>query len=117
MKEAIKRGIKTTVVDRNDNFISLERGGKKEYVKQATKTSKDSYITVLIMENKVVTKKVLAENNIKVPNGKEFTNIEEAKLNIDDFIQKQINNKMFLIKIIIMVKQRLNSVLCSSQSY
>ena len=88
MKEAIKRGIKTTVVDRNDNFISLERGGKKEYVKQATKTSKDSYITVLIMENKVVTKKVLAENNIKVPNGKEFTNIEEAKLNIDDFIGK-----------------------------
>ena len=88
MKEAIKRGIKTTVVDRNDNFISLERGGRKEYVKQATKTSKDSYITVLIMENKVVTKKVLAENNIKVPNGKEFTNIEEAKLNIDDFIGK-----------------------------
>lgn len=88
MKEAIKRGIKTKVVDRNDNFISLERGDKKEYVKQATKTSKDNYITVLIMENKVVTKKVLDENSIKVPKGKEFTNIEEAKLNIDDFIGK-----------------------------
>lgn len=88
MKEAIKRGIKTKVVDRNDNFISLERWDKKEYVKQATKTSKDNYITVLIMENKVVTKKVLEENNIRVPEGKEFTNIEEAKLNIYDFIGK-----------------------------
>ncbi|MDO4535647.1 MAG: bifunctional glutamate--cysteine ligase GshA/glutathione synthetase GshB [Clostridium perfringens] len=88
MKEAIKRGIKTKVVDRNDNFISLEKGDIKEYVKQATKTSKDNYITVLVMENKVVTKKVLDENNIKVPKGKEFTNIEEAKLNIDDFVGK-----------------------------
>ena len=88
MKEAIKRGIKTKVVDRNDNFISLEKGHIKEYVKQATKTSKDNYITVLVMENKVVTKKVLDENNIKVPKGKEFTNIDEAKLNIDDFVGK-----------------------------
>lgn len=88
MKEAIKRGIKTKVVDKNDNFISLEKDGKKEYVKQATKTSKDNYITVLIMENKVVTKKVLNENNIRVPKGKEFTNIDEAKSNIDEFIGK-----------------------------
>ena len=29
---------------------------KIEYVKQATKTSKDTYVSVLIMENKTVTK-------------------------------------------------------------
>ena len=54
MKEAIKRGIKTDIVDRSENFISLTKGEKVEYVKQATKTSKDNYVTVLIMENKTV---------------------------------------------------------------
>ena len=50
MKEAIKRGIIVKVIDRNDNFISLENKGIKQYIKQATKTSVDNYITVLMME-------------------------------------------------------------------
>lgn len=78
MKEAIKRGIKVNVLDKTENFISLKRDNKTEYVKQATKTSKDNYVTVLIMENKSVTKKVLSENNIKVPEGIEVNSIEEA---------------------------------------
>ena len=57
IKSAIKRGIKFEIVDRTENFITLSKEGKKEYVKQATKTSKDSYITMLIMENKIVSKK------------------------------------------------------------
>ena len=61
MKESIKRGITVNIVDRGENFISLKKGDKIEYVKQATKTSKDTYVSVLIMENKTVTKKVLAE--------------------------------------------------------
>ena len=59
------------------NIIQLEE--KVEYVKQATKTSKDSYITALIMENKLVTKDILMENNIRVPKGKDYENIDEAK--------------------------------------
>ena len=39
VKEAIARGVKVTVVDRSDNFILLERDGRGEYVKQATRTS------------------------------------------------------------------------------
>ena len=78
MKEAIKRGIKTEVIDRSENFISLKRGDKTEYVRQATKTSKDTYISVLIMENKSVTKKVLRDHNIKVPEGVEVNSIEEG---------------------------------------
>lgn len=69
MKEAILRGIKIEVLDRSDNFIALKRGSHIEYVKQATKTSKDSYMTMLIMENKTVTKKVLERAGICVPNG------------------------------------------------
>ena len=90
MKEAIKRGIKTELIDRSDNFISLTKDNKIEYVKQATKTSKDNYITVLAMENKVVTKKILQINDIKVPDGSEFDNIDDAISEIDNFINKPI---------------------------
>ena len=90
MKEAIKRGIKVDVLDRSENFISLKKCDKKEYVVQATKTSKDNYATILIMENKVVTKKVLEDNYIRVPKGEEYTSIEEAKVKSDKFIGKPI---------------------------
>ena len=90
MKESIKRGIKTEVIDRSDNFISLTKNNKIEYIKQATKTSKDNYVTVLAMENKVVTKKILQKHSIKVPNGSEFDNIDDAISEIYNFINKSI---------------------------
>lgn len=76
--DSMKHGIEYEVLDRRDNFISLTKGDHVEYVKQATKTSKDAYITALIMENKLVTKKVLEKNNIKVPKGGYYENIEDA---------------------------------------
>ncbi|MBX9136944.1 MULTISPECIES: bifunctional glutamate--cysteine ligase GshA/glutathione synthetase GshB [unclassified Clostridium] len=90
MKESIKRGITVNVVDRSENFISLKKDEKIEYVKQATKTSKDTYVSVLIMENKTVTKKVLAEKGVKVPRGEEFNTIEEAKIKAHKYINKPI---------------------------
>ena len=79
MLDSVKRGIKVEVLDRNENFISLSYMGKTKYVKQATKTSKDSYSTVLVMENKVVTKKVLEQAGIKVPMGAVYDKLEAAK--------------------------------------
>lgn len=90
MKESIKRGITVNVVDRSENFISIKKDEKIEYVKQATKTSKDTYVSVLIMENKTVTKKVLAEKGVKVPKGEEFNNIEDAKIKARNYINKPI---------------------------
>lgn len=90
MKESIKKGITVNVIDRSDNFISLSKGSKIEYIKQATKTSKDNYVTVLMMENKVVTKKVLEKGNIKVPKGTEFNSLKEAISEIDEFINEPI---------------------------
>ncbi len=90
MKESIKRGIQVSILDRSDNFISLKSGRNIEYVKQATKTSKDNYISVLIMENKTVTKKILANKGIRVPKGKEFYSMEEAKKSIHYFINNPI---------------------------
>ncbi|OOM76455.1 glutathione biosynthesis bifunctional protein GshAB [Clostridium puniceum] len=90
MKEAIKRGIKVEILDKSENFISLKKNDKIEYVKQATKTSKDNYVTVLIMENKSVTKKVLLNSNIKVPDGIEVNSMEEAMSVIKDYVNKPI---------------------------
>lgn len=90
IKEAIKEGIEVKVLDEGENFIVLKKGSHVEYVKEATKTSKDSYISALIMENKLVTKKVLEEKNIKVPRGAEYHNKEEALKEIDNLVNKPL---------------------------
>jgi len=93
MKEAIMRGIHLEVLDRADNFIALKQGEHIEYVKQATKTSKDSYMTMLIMENKTVTKKVLERNHIKVPAG-----IEVFKGQSLELAAKRYENQAIVVK-------------------
>ena len=93
IEDAIKNGIKVTVIDENDQFIRLENKDHVEYVKNGNMTSKDSYISPLIMENKVVTKKVLDEKGFRVPKGYEVSSLEEA-------LQKfnYIKNKPIVIK-------------------
>ena len=76
--EALKRGVEVDVLDWDDNFIRLKKGNKVEYVKQATKTSADTYITPLIMENKEVTKLILKKHGINVPKSTTVDNMEEA---------------------------------------
>ena len=78
LKAAVKRGIRFKLMDREENFVLLSQGNHKEYVKQATKTSLDSYSTVLIMENKVVTKDILNLHGIRVPSGEAFQSLHEA---------------------------------------
>lgn len=90
IKESIKRGIEVEVLDRSENFICLKNKDKIEYIKQATKTSKDNYVSVLMMENKVVTKKVLQKSNIRVPMGMEFDSVEKAMVKVDNIVNKPI---------------------------
>lgn len=79
LREAIKRGVSFEILDRKENFIRLEKNGKIQYVKQATKTSLDNYASILAMENKLVTKKILEEHGIRIPKGEEYINAETAK--------------------------------------
>lgn len=88
--EALSRGVKIDVIDKDDNFIRLKKGDKVEYVKQATKTSVDTYIAPLIMENKEVTKYILREQAIKVPNGISIGSINEAIESFGEFNGKDI---------------------------
>lgn len=78
IKAALQRNIEVEILDRSDNFIRLSQGSQVEYIKQATKTSADTYISSLIMENKKVTKMILKEHGIQVPEDAAFQTVEEA---------------------------------------
>jgi glutamate--cysteine ligase len=69
IKEALARGAKVEILDRSDNFILLEKEGRTELVKQATRTNADGYASALAMENKEVAKRLLAAAGVPVPRG------------------------------------------------
>ena len=85
MFDAIQQGIKVEVLDRQDQFLKLQLKDHVEYVKNGNMTSKDSYVSTLIMENKTVTKKILQQHGFRVPKGEEFNNIEQALRSYDRF--------------------------------
>ncbi|HDR7916128.1 TPA: bifunctional glutamate--cysteine ligase GshA/glutathione synthetase GshB, partial [Bacillus wiedmannii] len=68
--------------------LRLKLGNHVEYVKNGNMTSKDSYISPLIMENKTVTKKILQQHGFRVPIGEEFNDIEKALRSYDLFARK-----------------------------
>ncbi len=90
IKDALERNIAVEVLDYDDNFIRLKSGGKTEIIKQATRTSLDSYISPLIMENKEVTKIILRENGINVPDGISAKSTDEALRYYHMFSNKNI---------------------------
>lgn len=78
MFDLIQQGISVEILDERDQFLRLQFGEHIEYVKNGNMTSKDSYISPLIMENKVVTKKVLEKAGFNVPQSQEFTSVKQA---------------------------------------
>lgn len=90
IREALRRGIEVDLLDRSDNFIRLRKNARTEYVKQATRTSADTYIAPLIMENKEVTKIVLEESGINVPKGVTVYSRQDAMEKYPEFSGKDI---------------------------
>lgn len=88
--DAIQKGLNIEILDERDQFISLQFGDHLEYVKNGNMTSHDSYISPLIMENKVVTKKVLAKVGFNVPQSIEFTDVKSAVENFPLFENRAI---------------------------
>ena len=86
--DCIQKGIEVDVLDERDQFLKLKHDGHVEYVKNANMTGKDQYIVPLLMENKIVTKKVLAEAGFRVPIGDEFDSFEKAEFTYDKYAKK-----------------------------
>lgn len=91
--DAIQKGLELEILDEQEQFIKLKHEQHIEYVKNANMTSKDSYIVPLIMENKSVTKKVLAEAGFRVPAGEEFYSLETAQR-----VYAKYGDRSFVIK-------------------
>ena len=90
IREALCRGVKVEVLDRRSNFIRLRQGDHVECIKEANKTSRDSYVTALLMENKVVSKQLLQESGVSVPLGGHFDLKEEALQAYEGFQHKKV---------------------------
>lgn len=88
--ESVRRGVKYSVIDRLANFLRLEGNEKREYIKQATKTSLDTYVSYLAMENKEVTKIILEDADFPVPVGQTFTSIDIAMAAFSTFKHKEV---------------------------
>jgi len=88
--EALRRNIDVEVLDEADNIIRLRKGDKIEYVKKATMTSLDNYIVPLLMENKEVTKTILREHGLPVPDGIVVDSVAEANKSFNQFQGKAI---------------------------
>jgi len=78
MYDAIELGVETEIIDRVDQFLKLSHEDIVEYVRNGNMTSKDTTISHFIMENKTVTKKILADAGYQVPGGGEYDSIAEA---------------------------------------
>lgn len=84
IKEALRRGHRVEVLDEAANFIRIAGKGRTEYLCQATRTAADTYVSALIMENKKVTKKLLAEAGIHAPSGDSYGSVSSA---LADFVR------------------------------
>lgn len=78
IRNALRLGVKTEVLDRSDQFLRLTYKNQTEYIRNGNMTSKDTTISHFIMENKTVTKKILADDGFAVPLGDEYQSIDQA---------------------------------------
>ena len=90
IREALKRKVKVQVLDADDHILRLEKNRHIEYVKEATKTSKDSYITSHLLKNKEITKRLLFEKGFNVPLGKTYSSIDSALADYSHYQRKKI---------------------------
>ncbi|WGK69126.1 hypothetical protein P0082_11680 [Candidatus Haliotispira prima] len=80
IRAARERGLEAEVLDRSSNTLRLHHRteGRSEIVVQGTKTSADSYVCTEIMGLKKVTKLLLAEAGLPVPQGQDYQSMEQA---------------------------------------
>ena len=90
MFDALQLGVEMEVIDRVDQFLRLSHKDHVEYVRNGNMTSKDTTISHFIMENKVVTKKILAEQGYEVPGGGEYHTLDDAVNNYPKYKEQAV---------------------------
>lgn len=83
MNEATNRGYQVSVESESQNIIKVTHNNHSEYIIQATKTNLDGYASVLLMNDKYMTKKILSEYNIEVPIGVKLKKGDDLNLQFE----------------------------------
>lgn len=77
--DAIQKGLKVEVLDAHDQMVALSYKSHREIIEKGNMTSKDSMVAYAVMENKVVTKKLLNRVHLNTPQGQQFSDLETAQ--------------------------------------
>lgn len=72
MFDAFQKGLHVAVLDRDDQFVELTYQKHHELVKNGNMTSLDQLVSLPLVDNKVVTKIMLANHGMRVPAGAEY---------------------------------------------
>lgn len=100
IKDALLKGIDYNILnDRKfDTIVELinTKTNQKEFVIGGTRTRKDSYIFPYITDDKFIAKKIMRENEIKVPDGDLINN--KMSLDKKEEIISQFYNKSVVVK-------------------
>ncbi|WP_080146216.1 bifunctional glutamate--cysteine ligase GshA/glutathione synthetase GshB [Marinilactibacillus piezotolerans] len=88
--DALQKGLKIEILDKQDQFLKLQYRDHEEYVKNGNMTAQDTYISHWIMENKTVTKKILKSKGFNIPEGEEFQSVDEAMAAFELFKNQEI---------------------------
>ncbi|MGL4590000.1 MAG: bifunctional glutamate--cysteine ligase GshA/glutathione synthetase GshB [Mycoplasmatales bacterium] len=81
---AVNKGFEVEILDEKQNVLQIN----SELIVQATKTNFDRYANVLMLENKYMTKKILEKNQINVPQGADYTCLEN--ISFEDFMNQDV---------------------------
>ena len=96
LKAAILRGINFKILDEAQSFIELLHEDHKEYVIQATKTNRDSYIFPYITGDKQFAKNIMRENGLVVSEGIMLNkNMDDKEINE---LMKPFYNRALVVK-------------------
>jgi D-alanine-D-alanine ligase-like ATP-grasp enzyme len=78
LREAFLRNLTVDFMDRKNHLLRLSNEHQSVVLKEATKTSLESYTTYILLQDKEATKKILKEQGFSVPVGGCFSDIDEA---------------------------------------
>jgi len=80
IESALDRDLQVEIIDRQKCIIRLTKGERREIIQQGTITSANSHVVSQLLDNKTVTKRLLASSGIRVPEGSEYHDIEAVRV-------------------------------------
>ncbi len=90
LREAFLRNLTVDILDRKSHLVRIRNDSRSVVLKEATKTSLESYSAFILLQDKEATKSILKEQGISVPEGGCFCDIDEAARFFSDFDAERI---------------------------